>query len=110
VGTTPDTAVSYTFANHRLLVLFDARSGLPARVRSLDFDNIQGDVNFDVVLADWRPLGSARVATSQRYELNGRVVAEVHWTRITPNVALNPAGMNVPENLRAAAARCRISG
>lgn len=98
-------AVSYSFANHRLVVLFDAQSGLPARVRTLDYDNMLGDVNFDLVLEDWKPLAGTRIATTLRYELNGRVVADMRYTQVTPDVPLNPAGMNVPENVRATAAR-----
>ena len=29
------------------IVAFDPASGLPSRVRSLDYDNIWGDVNYD---------------------------------------------------------------
>ena len=34
-------------------VMFDARPALPARIRSLDYDNIWGDVTYDLVLSDW---------------------------------------------------------
>jgi glyoxylase-like metal-dependent hydrolase (beta-lactamase superfamily II) len=105
IGTVIYPAVSYTFANHRLIVLFDPQSGLPARVRTLDFDTMMGDVNFDVVLGDWQPVAGVRVAVSQRHELNGRAVAEVRWTRVQPNVPLNSPGMTVPEPLRAGAAK-----
>jgi glyoxylase-like metal-dependent hydrolase (beta-lactamase superfamily II) len=85
--------------------MFDPQSSLPVRVRTLDFDNMWGDVNYDLVLSDWQVLGGARVAAGQRYELSGRTVAEIRLTQLTPNPALNPAGMTIPDNVRAAAAR-----
>lgn len=105
VGNVSYPALAYTFANHRFMVMFDAQSGLPSRVRTLDYDNIWGDVNYDLVFGEWQPLAGVRVATSQRYELNGRVVADIRYTHLTPNPPLNPAGMTVPENVRATAAK-----
>src|SRR3954469_21745066 len=50
---------------------FDPQSGLPAVARTLDYDNIWGDVTYDVVYSDWRDVGGAgRVPFNRRYELN----------------------------------------
>ncbi len=98
-------ALSYNAGLYTFIVMFDAQTGLPARVRTLDFDNMWGDVNFDLVLSDWKPLGDVRIAASQRYELNGRTVADVRLTQVVANPALNPAGMAIPENMRVTAAR-----
>ena len=38
-------------------MLFDPATGLPARVRTLDYDNIWGDVTCDLVLSDWQTVG-----------------------------------------------------
>ncbi len=105
VGNVSYPAVSYYVANHNYIVMFDAQTGLPARVRTPDFDNMWGDVNFDLVLAEWQPLAGVRVATSQRYEMNGRVVADVRFTQMVPNPNLNPAGLSIPESVRATAAK-----
>ena len=43
------------------LVAFDPASGLPARVRTLDYDNIWGDVNYDVVFSNWRDVGGVKI-------------------------------------------------
>lgn len=108
-GGTTYPALSYNAGAHNFVVLFDPQSGLPARVRTHDFDNIWGDVNYDLVFSEWQAMGSGaggvRVAASQRYELNGRVVADARITLMTPNPTLNPAGMAVPANLLANAAR-----
>lgn len=105
VGNVSYPALSYNAGPYTFIVMFDAQTGLPARVRTLDFDNIWGDVNYDLVLSDWRPLGDVRIAASQRYELNGRTVADIRLTQMQANPALNPAGMAIPENVRATAAR-----
>jgi glyoxylase-like metal-dependent hydrolase (beta-lactamase superfamily II) len=98
-------ALSYNAGAYSLIVMFDAQSGFPVRVRTLDFDNMWGDVAYDLVLSDWRSLGGVRVAASQRYELNGRTVADIRLTQLTPNPALNAAGMTVPDAARAGAAK-----
>ena len=97
-------ALSFAMANANLIVLFDPQSGMPLRVRTLDYDNMWGDVNFDMVLSDWRTVAGVRVAAHQRYELNGRLVADVQWTQISANPPLNPAGMSVPDAVRSTAA------
>ncbi len=97
--------LTYTISNVTFTVMLDAQSALPVRIRTLDFDNMWGDVNFDLVLSDWRLLAGVRVATAQQYELNGRVVADIRLTQLTPNPQINPAGMAVPDSLRAAAAK-----
>lgn len=99
-------AVTYDAGNNmRYIVMFDAQSGLPVRIRTLDYDNMWGDVNYDLVLTEWQLLAGVRVAVSQRYELNGRVVADIRLTQMTPNPQINPAGMSVPDAVRATAAR-----
>src|SRR5262245_49652051 len=44
-----------TFRNQ--IIAFDPQTNLPARVRSLDYDNVWGDVNYDLVLSDWKKVG-----------------------------------------------------
>ncbi len=103
VGGVSHPALSYNAGAHNFVVLFDPGTGLPARVRTLDFDNMWGDIDYDLVLSDWQLVGGVRMAMSQRYELNGRTVAELRITQVTPNPVINPAGMAVPVSLRATA-------
>ncbi len=105
IGGVSHPALSYNAGAHNFIVLFDPRSGLPARVRTLDFDNIWGDIDYDLVLSEWQVIGGARIAASQRYELNGRTVADIRLTQVAPNPTINPAGMAVPANLLTNAAR-----
>src|SRR5919106_2165073 len=51
-------------------VAFDQGSGLPSRVRTLDYDNIWGDVNYDVVFADWREFSGVEIPVSRKTGLH----------------------------------------
>src|SRR5687767_13866647 len=42
------------------IIAFDPATGLVSRVRTLDYDNIWGDVNYDLVLSGWRDYGGMK--------------------------------------------------
>ncbi len=105
IGGVSHPALSYNAGGVNFTVMFDPQTGLPARVRTLDFDNMWGDVNYDLVLSEWQPLAGVRVAAHQRYEFNGRVVVDLRLTHMTPHPQLNPAAMAVPDSVRATAAQ-----
>jgi glyoxylase-like metal-dependent hydrolase (beta-lactamase superfamily II) len=86
-------------------VAFDPKSGLPVRVRTLDYDNIWGDVNYDVVYSDWRDFNGLRIPMNRKYELNSRMVQEVQLTDFQANAAIDPAKFTVPPELRGDAAK-----
>src|SRR3989475_3011926 len=73
-------AVDYRAGDQTFTVMFDRGTGLPARIRTLDYDNVWGDVTYDLVLADWQTIDDVRVATTRTYELNGRPIAEIKIT------------------------------
>lgn len=105
VGGTAHPALNYRAGNVTFVVLFDPKTGLPARIRTLDYDNVWGDVNYDLVLADWRTLGGVRIAASQKYELSGRVVQEVRITDVSTNVQIAAGTFEPPAAVKAGAAR-----
>jgi glyoxylase-like metal-dependent hydrolase (beta-lactamase superfamily II) len=86
-------------------VAFDPATGLPSRVRTLDYDNIWGDVNYDLVLSDWRDVGGVKVAMNRKSELNGRMVIETNFTDVRFNVPVDAARFEVPAEIRAGAAK-----
>ncbi|HEY7869158.1 MAG TPA: MBL fold metallo-hydrolase [Methylomirabilota bacterium] len=93
--------VSYPAADFRtgggtLTVLFDPTTGLPARVRSLDYDNIWGDVTWDLVLADWQTVSGVRMAMSRKYELNGRTVMEMKLSEPAVNAPVAADRLAIP--------------
>jgi len=88
-----------------LVVAFDPQTGLPARVRSLDYDNIWGDVTYDMVLSEWRDFDGLKVAMNRKYELNGRVVQDVQLSDFRANVPVEAKRFEVPAELQAGAAK-----
>jgi glyoxylase-like metal-dependent hydrolase (beta-lactamase superfamily II) len=84
---------------------FDSQSGLPTIIRTLDYDNVWGDVNYDLTLSDWRDFGGVKVAMSQKHELNGRAVIETRLAEVRINAPLDGARFQVPESIRAGAAK-----
>src|SRR5688572_22093722 len=87
------------------IVAFDPATGLPSRVRTLDYDNIWSDVNYDLVLSGWRDFGGMKIATERKYELNGRVVIETKFSDVTINPGVDAARFEVPAEIRTDAAR-----
>jgi len=86
-------------------IAFDPKSGLPVRIRTLDYDNVWGDVTYDMVLSDWRDFNGVKVAMNRKYELNGRVVQDVQFSDFQANPAIDPAKFTVPPELRTGAAK-----
>jgi glyoxylase-like metal-dependent hydrolase (beta-lactamase superfamily II) len=85
-----------------LTVGFDPQTGLPAVVRSLDYDNIWGDVTYDLVFSDWRDVPNAgRTAFNRRYLLNGRAVQETQFTDFRVNQPIEAANFEPPAALKA---------
>ncbi len=102
--------VSYPTVNYRaggplFTVMFDRATGLPVRIRTLDYDNIWGDVTYDLVLADWQTMEGLRVPTSRKYELNGRLVADVKITETKVNVPIAAERLAIPDAFKAGASK-----
>jgi glyoxylase-like metal-dependent hydrolase (beta-lactamase superfamily II) len=84
---------------------FDPQSGLPAIIRTLDYDNMWGDVTYDVALSDWRDVSGVKVPMNRKYELNGRVVQEVQLSSVEFNAPVDASKFEVPAALRSDAAK-----
>jgi glyoxylase-like metal-dependent hydrolase (beta-lactamase superfamily II) len=100
VGGVAYPAVSYQAGTQTFIVMFDRATGLPVRVRTLDYDNIWGDVTYDLVLADWQTVNGVRVAMSQKYELNGRTVVDAKITEVTVNAPVAAERLTIPAAYR----------
>jgi len=103
VGSLVYPAVDYRAGNQTLTVMFDRATGLPARIRTLDYDNIWGDVSYDLVLADWQTMDGVRVASSRKYELNGRPIMEVKITEGKVNAPIAADRLAIPDAFRTGA-------
>ena len=102
IGDVTVGGVAYPAAEYRatddqtFTVLFDPATGLPARIRTLDYDNVWGDVTFDLVLSDWRAFDGVKVATSRKYELSGRPVIEMKVTDFKINAPIAANRLTIP--------------
>ena len=105
IGGASYPAVSYRAGNDTFIVLFDRSSGLPARIRTLDYDNVWGDVAYDLVLSDWRAFGGVQIAMSREYQLNGRAFSEVKITDVAVNAPIAAGHFEPPAAIKAGAAR-----
>ena len=76
VGGVTYKAAAYRVGAQTLTVMFDPATGLPARVRSLDYDNVWGDVTYDLVLSDWQVVDGVRVAYDAQNDINAVVNPE----------------------------------
>ena len=101
-------AVQYNVRDWRFIVLFDPETGLPVRIRTVDPDPILGDSNYDLVLADWRPVAGVKVAHSLTYKLNERDFVVAKYDQVTPNPTLAAGLFEIPVMARAVAARTAI--
>src|SRR5215467_5702356 len=103
IGSVTYPTFTYQSGPYTFIVMFDPQTHLPARIRTLDYDNVWGDSTYDLTLADWRTLGGVQVATSQHYELNGKVVVEIKITDVSTNVPLPADRFEVPAALQGTA-------
>jgi glyoxylase-like metal-dependent hydrolase (beta-lactamase superfamily II) len=95
----------YRPGNAEFTVSFDPATGLPARIGTRDADNVEGDSSYDLVLSDWRDVSGVKVAHRQSYQLNGREVVRIQYQEVQLNPPLAAAQLEVPADLRAAAAK-----
>ncbi len=101
-------AVQYDVRNWSFIVMFDPETRLPARIRTLDGDPIQGDSNYDLVLSDWRTVGGAKVAHGLTYQLNGRDQVVTKYDQVTANPSLGAGLFEIPIMARAIAVRAAM--
>jgi len=103
IGAVSYPALTYQASPYTFIVMFDPQTHLPVRIRTLDYDNIWGDSTYDLTFADWRKLGGVQTATSQNYELNGKVVAEIKITDVSVNAPLPTDRFEIPAALQGTA-------
>ena len=101
-------SVQYNVRDWSFIVMFDPATGLPARIRTRDFDPIHGDSNYDLVLDDWRTVSGAKIAHSLAYKLNGRDLITVKYNQVTTNTDLAAGLFEIPITARAIAVRAAM--
>ena len=78
-------------------------SGLPARIRTVDTDQAWGDINFDLILSDWREVGGAKFAFQQLYTANDRVILHQTFDEVVLNPPLAKDLFEIPAAMRSGA-------
>ena len=96
-------AVEYDTEAARFIVMFDEASGLPARIRTVDTDQAWGDINFDLILSDWREVGGAKFAFQQLYTANDRVILQQALDEVVLNPPLAKDLFEIPAAMRSGA-------
>jgi glyoxylase-like metal-dependent hydrolase (beta-lactamase superfamily II) len=94
-------AVTYMDGGTKFTILFDPKTHLPAAIRTLDDDNISGDSNYDLVLADWRAVGGAKVPYSLTYNVNDVKVGQITVTDVTANSSIADSAFAAPDAIKA---------
>jgi glyoxylase-like metal-dependent hydrolase (beta-lactamase superfamily II) len=98
-------AVQYRDDYGTFIVLFDPATNLPARVRTLDWDALEGDSVYDAEYSDWRELSGVKIAFLSHYTLNGMKVADLKLSNVMINPALPPKTFEIPQVMLTAAAK-----
>ena len=94
-------AVEYRGNYGTFIVLFDPATGLPAVVRTRDFDVIEGDSNYDQTLSDWRDAGGGvKAPFHQVITINGTKIFDTTLTEASVNPALAADTFAIPAELR----------
>ena len=87
------------------IVIFDPATNLPMRVRTLDWDALEGDSVYDAEYSDWRDVSGAKIAFSTAYTLNGMKVADLKFSNVAINLNFPPKTFEIPQAMLSAAAK-----
>ncbi len=87
------------------IVIFDPATNLPMRVRTLDWDALEGDSAYDAEYSDWRDVSGVKIAFLTHYTLNGMKVADLKLSNVAINQSLPPKTFEVPQAMLSAAAK-----
>ena len=94
-------AVRYEPGRYAFTVLFDPQTGLPERVRSLDTDPHLGDVNYDLVLSDWRAVSGVQVAHKLEWLLGTITQGKAEISKVAVNASIPAERFEIPADARA---------
>ena len=77
-------AVQYKSDYGTFIVMFDPATNLPARVRTPDWDALEGDSVFDAEFFDWRDVAGTKMPFHVFYTLNGMTICDMTFARLCP--------------------------
>jgi glyoxylase-like metal-dependent hydrolase (beta-lactamase superfamily II) len=88
-------SVAFSDGDLKFAILFDPSTKLPVAVRSFDDDWIYGDITYDLVFANWRPVDGIKFPYSQTYKVNDVKVGQldVKEVRVNPIIPADTIAM-----------------
>src|SRR5260370_24813269 len=89
-------AAQYRDAYGTFIVMFDPATKLPARVRTMDWDALEGDSSFDAEYSDWRRGSGAKIAFLTHYTLHRMKVPDLKVSRLIVKQALPAQTLYTP--------------
>jgi glyoxylase-like metal-dependent hydrolase (beta-lactamase superfamily II) len=98
-------ALQYRGDYGNFIVMFDPATNLPIRVRSLEWDAIEGDSEFDAMFTDWRDLNGAKWPGRVQTFLQGMRVHDMQVSNIAANPTLATNLFAIPPAQLAMAAK-----
>ena len=98
-------AAQYRDAYGTFIVMFDPATHLPARVRTMDWDALEGDSAFDAEYGDWRDVSGVKIAFNTLYTLNGMKVADLKLSSVMANPTLPAKTFEIPQAMLNTAAK-----
>jgi hypothetical protein len=98
-------AVRYRGDYGAFIVMFDPATKLPARIRTLDWDELEGDSVYDVEVSDWRDVAGSKIPFHSLYTLNGMKIIDLKILSAEPNPTLAADTFAPPKALVGSAAK-----
>jgi glyoxylase-like metal-dependent hydrolase (beta-lactamase superfamily II) len=94
-------AVRFRRAGIEFTVIFDPTTGLPALIRTLDYDPIGGDQPFDIALSDWRWAGGILYPCKQVATIGHELVWTTAIEVAQVNASIGAEAFAAPSALKA---------
>jgi glyoxylase-like metal-dependent hydrolase (beta-lactamase superfamily II) len=98
-------AVQYRSDFGTFIVMFDPQTNLPARVRTPDWDALEGDSVFDTEFSDWRDVAGTKMPFHLFYTLNGMTICDMTYRDVVANPQIPQNAFDIPADQLAKAAK-----
>ncbi len=98
-------SVQYNSDHGTFIVMFDPATNLPARVRTPDWDAVEGDSMFDAEFSDWRDVAGVKIPFRTFYQLNDISIADMTYRDVVANPGILGSLFDIPPDQLANAAK-----
>ena len=98
-------SVQYKSDYGTFTVMFDPATNLPARVRTPDWDALEGDSVFDAEFFDWRDVAGTKMPFHLFYTLNGMTICDMTYREVVANPQMPANAFDIPADQLAKAAK-----